>query len=108
MLNLYKLKNDIKVIENALGIELIEDPEYMVNKEWETVTLETINSYVEEGSLFDTKGSVDEELDGEFYLVEDELAKTNLNLCLNEDEKATLELLIPLNVILIDYSMPLI
>lgn len=29
-----QIKNDVKVVENALEIELIDDPEYMVNKEW--------------------------------------------------------------------------
>lgn len=42
------------------------------------VNLETMNGYVEEGSLFDTKGRVDEEPGGKFYVIEDELAKSNL------------------------------
>lgn len=54
-----QITNDVKVVENALEMEMIDDPEYMVNKGWETVTLETMNRYAEDGSLFDTKGSVD-------------------------------------------------
>ena len=76
---LVQIQNDVKVVENALEIELIDDPNYIANKGWVSIPLETMNGYVEEGSLFDTKGNVDEELDGKFYLIKDELAKTKLN-----------------------------
>lgn len=79
---LVQIKNDVKVIENALEIKLLDDSDYIANKGWESISLETMNGYVEEGSLFDSKGKVDEEiLGGEFYIIEDEdeLAKTKLN-----------------------------
>src|SRR5690554_1979670 len=58
---LVQIQNDVKVVENALEVEFIEDPDYIVNKGWGSVNLETMNEYVEEDSLFDSKGKVNEE-----------------------------------------------